>query len=138
MSRCPKWIPYFKLHSLNRQPLCTSVQRPSAMDHIASQPRLARTVSSDSNSKDSILRWAVPVGSADGARVAASRRHEECLQRRRERAQSCGLEWLRSTQKHVGKTSRNDKWVNFLHVSIERDCEEWLETEAITKTPPAC
>ena len=31
---------------------------------------------------------------------------------------------------------KNDKWVNFLYVSIERACEEWLETESITKTPP--
>ena len=37
----------------------------------------------------------------------------------------------------LGKPSRVDKWVKFLHAFIENDCEDCVEAEAITNTPPA-
>ena len=83
------------------------------------------------------MPWVVLVGNVEEARAATSRRREKCLQRRRERAKSCGLQWLRSNHKKIGKQSRVDKRFTFPYVLSEHDCEDLLEAEAITKTPSA-
>ena len=54
-----------------------------------------------------------------------------------EHAASFGLRWLRTKQTHRGKPSRGKKLIGLLYILIDQDFEDWLETEPITKTPPA-
>ena len=61
----------------------------ASYEFYAGQLRLRRTGSSDAQC--SLMRWAVPAGSLEEARAAAFRRREECLERRRERAESLVL-----------------------------------------------
>jgi hypothetical protein len=99
------------------------------------QLRHRRTMPRDA--QRSLMQWAVPALSTEEVRAAAFRRREECLERRRERAESFGLPWPRTRlNRKVGKPSRAAKWTELLYSLIDADCEDWPKEEEITTTPP--